>query len=84
MDTCQVQYWISFVRVAGGVAELEVEKVGEINLRSCVFFGEMFFQLQFITGQLREWTTRSKSRQSVAGGLDIPLLIEEKLIFSAK
>ena len=44
----------------------------------------MFFRLRFIIGQLREWTTRSKSRRSVAGGLDVALLIEEKLIFSAK
>ena len=45
-----------------------------------VFLREMFFRLRFIIGQLREWTTPSKSRQSAAGELDIALLIEEKLI----
>ena len=32
-----MQCRILFVRVAGGAAELEVERVGEINSRSCAY-----------------------------------------------
>ena len=67
-------------RVTSAATASEVEGGRNYYAFLRVFLGEMFFRLRFIIGKLREWTTRS----SVAGGLDMALLTEEKLRFSAK